>query len=243
MDQQVKPRQSRVQRRKRQRRKRRIFVVLLLLCLAGVILWARAGRGSHSDETVRSGAISQLRSLLHLKQPTTLLEEDWVEQDLLPVNPYSRPGTELDEVNGIVVHYVGNPATTARQNRNYFADLAEEGGTYASSHFIIGLEGEVIQCIPLDEIAYCSNDRNSDTISIECCHPGEDGAFTDATYRSLIRLLRTLCDEYDLGEEDLIRHYDVTGKDCPKYYVDNPDAWEQLKSDVFDPNFSVDESD
>jgi N-acetylmuramoyl-L-alanine amidase CwlA len=101
----------------------------------------------------------------------------------------------------------------------------------------------VIQCIPLDEIAYCSNDRNSDTISIECCHPGEDGAFTDATYRSLIRLLRTLCDEYDLGEEDLIRHYDVTGKDCPKYYVDNPDAWEQLKSDVFDPNFSVDESD
>jgi N-acetylmuramoyl-L-alanine amidase len=171
------------------------------------------------------------------------LEEDWVEQDLLPVNPYSRPGTALTEVTGIVVHYVGNPATTARQNRNYFADLAEEGGTYASSHFIIGLEGEVIQCIPLDEIAYCSNDRNSDTISIECCHPGEDGAFTDATYRSLIRLLRTLCDEYDLGEEDLIRHYDVTGKDCPKYYVDNPDAWEQLKSDVFDPNFSVDESD
>ena len=58
------------------------------------------------------------------------------------------------------------------------------------------------------------------------------GRFSDATYKSLIRLLAYLCREFDLNEENLIRHYDVTGKLCPRYYVENPDAWDDLKTDV-----------
>ena len=88
---------------------------------------------------------------------------DWVEVNLLPVNPYSRPGIALEQVNGIVIHYVGNPGTTAAQNHSFFTNLAQTGETYASSHFVVGLEGEVIQCIPLTEIAYASNIRNDDT--------------------------------------------------------------------------------
>ena len=42
---------------------------------------------------------------------------DWITQDLLPLNDYSRPGRAMTAVNGIVVHYIGNPGTTARQNR------------------------------------------------------------------------------------------------------------------------------
>lgn len=38
--------------------------------------------------------------------------------------------------------------------------------------------------------------------------------------------------EYGLDETNLIRHYDVTGKLCPLYYVQNPEAWDQLKTDV-----------
>ena len=77
----------------------------------------------------------------------------------------------------IVIHYVGNPGTTAKANRNYFESLSSgETETYASSHFIVGLEGEVIQCIPLTEIAYASNIRNEDTVAIEVCHPDETGA-------------------------------------------------------------------
>ena len=30
----------------------------------------------------------------------------------------------------------------------------------------------------------------------------------------------------------MIRHYDVTGKICPKYFVEHEDAWEQFKADV-----------
>ena len=156
-----------------------------------------------------------------------------VTVDLIPVNEYSRPGIALERVNGIVVHYVGNPGTTAENNRNYFAGLAETGEAHASSHFVIGLEGEIIQCVPLDEIAYCSNDRNYDTISIECCHPDETGEFTEATYGALVRLTAFLSDYYGLGREEVLRHYDVTGKLCPMYFVEHEDAWQQFLDDVF----------
>lgn len=157
----------------------------------------------------------------------------WVEQKLIEVNPYSRPGDRLKQVKGIVVHYVGNPGTTALQNYSYFSSLAQTHETYASSHFLIGMEGEIIQCIPLTEIAYCSNERNKDTISIECCHPDEGGQFTEDTYEALVRLTGWLCEAFGLdSQEAVIRHYDVTGKECPLYYVKNPEMWKQFLADL-----------
>ena len=155
-----------------------------------------------------------------------------VEQQLLTVNEYSRPGTVLEQVNGIVIHYTGNPGTTAMQNRNYFEGLAEKKTTKASSHYIIGLSGEIIQCVPLGEVSYASNDRNWDTISIECCIDNKYGKFNEKTYDSLVELTAWLVGEYDLKMEDVIRHYDITGKECPKYFVEHESAWEDFKMDV-----------
>ena len=157
---------------------------------------------------------------------------DWVTVDLLPVNPYSRPGDPLEQVNGIVIHYVGNPGTTAEQNHSFFQNLARTGETYASSHFLVGLEGEVLLNVPLNEIAYCSNQRNGDTISIECCHPDDTGEFNAATYDALVRLTRWLMEEYGLDTSQVLRHYDVTGKVCPKSFVELPEAWEQFLRDL-----------
>jgi N-acetylmuramoyl-L-alanine amidase len=235
MTQQTRQPQTRTQRRRRQRRRRRLIIALIavLVILIGVAVWWLFGRGGSNSSALSDHPISQLSSLiLGDPNPYTTLDEDWVDVELLPVNDYSRPGRSLDKVNSIVVHYVGNPGTTAMENRNYFANLADTHLTHASSHFVIGLDGEVVQCVPLNEISYCSNDRNDDTIAIECCHPGEDGAFTQETYDSLIRLLHTLCSMYRLDSDDIIRHYDVTGKECPLFYVKNEDAWEQLKEDV-----------
>ena len=160
---------------------------------------------------------------------------DWYTQDFLTVNPYSRPGTKREHVRDIVIHYVANPGTSAIQNRNYFEGLKDQTGsktTSVSSHFVIGLEGEVVQCVPLNEVAYASNNRNSDTISIECCHPDETGKFYDSTYQTLVNLCAYLCVEFDLKPDDVIRHYDVTGKICPKYFVDYPEKWEDFHKDV-----------
>ena len=138
----------------------------------------------------------------------------------------------LKKIKGVVVHYTANPGSTAAENRNYFEGLKDSHETKVSSHFVIGIEGEIVQCIPSSEIAYASNSRNDDTLSIECCHKDETGEFTQATYDSLVKLVGWLCYRFDLKSSDVIRHYDVTEKICPKYFVDHPDAWEQFKKDV-----------
>ena len=78
-------------------------------------------------------------------------------------------------IRNIVLHYTANPGATAKQNRDYFEGLKDTHLTKASSHFIVGLDGEIVQCIPTWEVAYASNNRNGDTVSIECCHPDESG--------------------------------------------------------------------
>ena len=187
-----------------------------ILLVSGLLLYR-----SHNRETEQ-----------HLSQ---IQAPDWYTQDFLTVNPYSRPGTKREHVRDIVIHYVANPGTSAIQNRNYFEGLKDQTGsktTSVSSHFVIGLEGEVVQCVPLNEVAYASNNRNSDTISIECCHPDETGKFYDSTYQTLVNLCAYLCVEFDLKPDDVIRHYDVTGKICPKYFVDYPEKWEDFHKDV-----------
>lgn len=155
-----------------------------------------------------------------------------IEEQFLKKNPYSRPGTKLQVVQGIVIHYVGNPGTTAKANRNYFEGLANSHVTSASSHFVVGLEGEIIQCVPINEVAYASNNRNSDTISIEVCHPNAGGKFNKKTYRSVVELTAYLCKAFELTSQDVIRHYDVTGKKCPLYYVENESEWINLKEKI-----------
>ena len=151
---------------------------------------------------------------------------------LLTPNKNSRPQTKLKKVNGIVVHYTANPGATAMNNRDYFEGLKDSHITKASSNFVVGLEGEIVQCVPTWEIAYASNSRNIDTVSIECCHPDETGIFNKKTYQSMVDLCAWLCLKFDLDENDVIRHYDVTGKICPKYFVENEDAWRKFKSDI-----------
>ena len=200
--------------RTRRRRLNLRFAVLCLaalFALAGLAVWLWAGRGLPGEDVA---------------------VPDYVQQDFLTVNPWSRPGTPLEKIDGVVIHYVGNPDTTAQANRNYFEGLKDEHTTKASSHFVIGMEGEIIQCIPSGEIAYASNDRNNDTLSIECCHPDESGKFTDATYRSLVDLTAWLCGRFEIPADQVIRHYDVTGKVCPKYFVEHEEAWQQFKEEV-----------
>ncbi|NSF56312.1 N-acetylmuramoyl-L-alanine amidase [Blautia massiliensis] len=156
----------------------------------------------------------------------------FIDVELLTPNSYSRPQISIEQVNYIAIHYTANPGSTAVSNRNYFENLATTQDNKVSSHFVVGLEGEVVQCIPTSEISYATNSRNVDTISIECCHPDETGQFNTATYDSVVKLTAWLCTRFGLTSDQVIRHYDVTGKDCPKYYVENPDAWIQMKSDI-----------
>lgn len=150
----------------------------------------------------------------------------YVDSQILPIG-LSRKGIELDTVRDIVIHYIGNPSTTAQQNHDYF----ENPTTTVNSHFIVGLEGEIIQCVPLYERSSASNNRNKDTISIEVCHWDETGEFSEVTRESLIKLVAWLCKTCNLDETNIIRHYDITGKFCPLFYVQNENEWTHLLND------------
>ncbi len=213
-----------MRRRVRGRIFRRILITMLLMAVSFGLGYGLA--------VYRSGSFPSRRKYVDL---SALVAPEWIDQQFLPVGKYARSGKKMETVNDVVIHYVANPGTTAAQNRGYFEGLENQDGTaktYASCHFIIGLDGEIVQIIPMDEKAYASNDRNSDTVAIECCHPGEDGEFSQETYESLIRLTAWICSECGLKEKNVIRHYDVNGKLCPKYYVEHEDAWAQLRKDV-----------
>lgn len=220
-----------IREREARRRKRRQKQIV---CRVGVIAAALAlGLGILLlCQKLMGGKEPVLAKRPEEKQTKYIETPPFIDVQLLPVNEYSRPGTRLDKVNGIVVHYTANPGTTAQQNHDYFEGLAKSGATSVSSQFIVGLEGEIIQCVPCDEVAYASNHRNNDTISIECCIEDETGRFNNRTYASLVELTAWLIGEYGLETEDVIRHYDVTGKNCPKYFVEDEEAWEKFKQDL-----------
>lgn len=220
---------ARIARRKRQRKRQLMIrtgcVVIAVFVVLGILLVNSLMKKKEKEEIALQTESSQLK---HVS------EQPELDVQLLSVNEYSRPGLTLEKVEGIVVHYTANPGTSAIANRDYFQSLAQSHSTHASCHFIIGLDGEIIQCIPCNEIAYASNERNYDTISIECCIDDESGKFNDATYESLVHLTSWLMGRYSLNSETVIRHYDVTGKACPKYYVEHEKEWDKFKKDLLE---------
>lgn len=160
---------------------------------------------------------------------------------LLTPNKYSRPQTPLKLVKQVVVHYTGNPMSTAKNNRDYFESLkagrknASGNFLYVSSHYLVGLQGEIIRNIPEREIAYCSNSANGYSISIETCHPDTTGKFYEVTEQALVELVADICKRHRIDPlKDVIRHYDVTGKACPLWYVSHEDDWARFKNMVSD---------
>lgn len=254
-EQELRSRQERIKRRaERIRRERQRLIRRRIIaggvCIAAVILVIivgkklfSSGNSNPADENSNifgtQNMQEQTTAPVSTEEPYTRKSDivpAWIDQQIIEKNEFSRPGVRLKKVKNVVIHWVANAGTPAQSNRNYFANLADPkanpDGTKASSHFVVGLEGEIIQCIPIDEKSYCTNWRNDDTISIEVCHPDWEGKFNDITYQSVIKLTAWLLQQFDLTSNDIIRHYDVTGKDCPKYYVVHEDAWEQLKQDV-----------
>ena len=211
---------AKLERRRRRRRKlilKRVICFLMLLVVA-----AGAVFGVKLYKSTKEPPHAKLEKVRAIEIPV------WIDKQIIHLHTTARTGTELDGVKNIVIHYVGNPNTTAQNNRDYF----DKDSTEVSSHFLVGLEGEIIQCLPLWEKSAASNWRNNDTISIEVCHPDETGKFNDKTYDAVIKLTSWLLKELGLDESAVIRHYDITEKLCPLYYVENGDAWEQLKKDI-----------
>jgi len=170
-----------------------------------------------------------------------------IKENYLTINKYSRPGKKLNKVKGIVIHWVANARTSANGNRNFFENRKEGKTGYGSAHFIIDLDGSVMLVLPEDEMAYhvganrymdeavkkLSEYPNDCTLGIECTHLSDNGRMSKQTDETLVKLITDLMYKYMLDpEKDLYLHFDITGKDCHKWFVDNSDEWDNLKKRV-----------
>lgn len=134
----------------------------------------------------------------------------------------------------IVIHYVG-AVSSAQANGDYFKD-AYRG---ASAHYFID-ENDCVQVVDDEDTSwhcgttgaykhpYC---RNTNSIGIEmCCKNNGNWYFEQATIDNTIELVKELMAKYNIPVENVIRHYDVTGKICPQPYVINEQAWNDFKA-------------
>ena len=145
----------------------------------------------------------------------------------------------------IVIHYVGATGS-AEANCKYFQSVYRG----ASAHYFVGHQGEIWQCVEDKNIAwhcgankykhsYC---RNNNSIGVEmCCRRKSDGTwyFDDATVTATIELVRELMAKYNIPVENVIRHYDVTGKICPEPYVSNSGSWKTFKKNLTKENSTM----
>lgn len=155
--------------------------------------------------------------------------------NLLPVNKFSRPGYVRSSIARIVWHWTGAAGQVKETTARYFEILGrqdpEDGETYASSHYIVD-EAGVLQVIPDEEIAYHAGSGwwNLNSIGIEICHPDWTGQFPVATLANFCELSASLCERYGIRPlTQIVRHFDVTGKRCPLWFVEHEADFEAAK--------------
>ena len=233
----IRKRQQQVRNEKRRQQRLQHLITTGVVLLSGLLVVMAIVYGiAHFYKRSKSGEEATTEEKIYVPDLVGVADaflELPISEQFLTINEYSRPGLSLtDTPQYIVIHYTANPGSTAQNNRDYFENLKDTGQTYASAQFVIGLQGEIIQCVPCNEMAYCSNSLNEICISIEMCHPDEWGNFNDDTYNNCVYLVAHLMNYYHMDMDQLIRHYDVTGKNCPRYFVEYEDRWEVFKGFV-----------
>ena len=161
-----------------------------------------------------------------------------ITNKIITKNPYNRPGKASKPVR-ICVHYTGQAGTGADRLALFYANVAagmfpDKPQNWTSTQYIVGLNGEVIRIVPDNEIAYAAANKNYGTIHIEVCYKQSSGEFEQASKAALRELVQYLMKKYSIPADKVVRHYDLTGKYCPYYYVDET-RWAALHEYITAP--------
>lgn len=157
-----------------------------------------------------------------------------------------------DDIQYLVIHYTGNNGDTAANNAAYFQNHVVE----ASAHYFVDDE-TVYRSVPDLKIAWAVGGKpyancretgggtmhgiitNRNSISVELCDAVRDMTYSasEATLENAVHLCRKLMDQYQIPLSRVYRHFDVTGKQCPRYFVDES-AWAAFKRRLEEPPVS-----
>lgn len=143
----------------------------------------------------------------------------------------------ISDIKFIVIHFTANNGDTAKNNADYFAN---NNNLSASAHYFVD-EKEVWQSVNDGDTAWhCGGTsykhpscRNANSIGVEMCSRKDSSGkyyIKEETIKNTIELVKTLMVEHNIPIENVIRHYDVTGKNCPAPLVENADKWVEFKN-------------
>ena len=161
----------------------------------------------------------------------------------------------------IVVHYTAGSTSKAGSALNT-AVMFSNPSVYASADFIVD-DDTIVQFNPDIKNRFCwhcgdnknmfsmggkyyGKCTNANSIGIEVCSTNPNWqasdfanskkwSFTDKVVNNAVELVKYLMQTYNIPIENVIRHYDVTGKFCPGIIGWNEDSgnakkWEQFKA-------------
>ena len=156
------------------------------------------------------------------------------------------PCRSLSSVKYIIFHYTANDGDNDEGNACYFQS-PDRG---ASAHYFVD-DDSITQSVPDNYVAWsvgggkwtdCARTgggrlygkaSNANSISIEMCDTLKDGAHnvSEKTLRNASDLCRSLMKKYNIDIAHVIRHFDVNGKHCPAYFMDDV-KWGEFKASM-----------
>ena len=145
---------------------------------------------------------------------------------------------DSSRIKYIVIHYTGNDGDTAYNNTKYFK--TEYRG--ASAHYFVD-ESSIWQCVLDEDVAwhcgttgtyYHPECRNTNSIGIELCSKKKNGKYyiPEETIERAVELIHSLRQLYNIPMSNILRHYDVTHKNCPAPFVEDKAQWDNFLSKV-----------
>lgn len=157
------------------------------------------------------------------------------------------------QIKYIVIHYTGNDGDTAANNARYF----HSNVVRTSAHYFVD-DKEVWRSVPDLTVAWAvggskyANAKetgggtlhgivtNTNSISVELCDPVKGGGIQamEAVLDNAASICRILMGVYGIPAEHVCRHFDVTGKLCPAYLVDES-AWAKFKERLEDEDMDI----
>ena len=145
----------------------------------------------------------------------------------------------------LVYHFTANDGDKSVNNGNYFKNNVVK----ASAQYFVD-DDIIVQSVEDEYVAYAVGGKklsgtkggkyhgictNYNSINIELCDTNKNGKLdlSNKTRANAIELGKSLVKKYNIPKERVIRHYDVTGKNCPAYFVRDEKAWNEFKNDIF----------
>ena len=153
----------------------------------------------------------------------------------MPANASNYTKGRKQSVQYIVVHYTANNGDRAESNGKYF----QQPNRNASAHYFVD-ENDVVQSVKDSDTAWhCgaknykhNKCRNDNSIGVEMCSEKDSSGqyyINEETQKKALEVVKWLMEKYGVPLENVLRHYDVTGKLCPEPFARNQVQWLDFK--------------